>query len=542
MKLFLSALTVIGLVTAAHRTAVAESSEQGATYVSPVDASLTIRKITVLPVSDNLEGIYAHPAEVQLITLVRDSHRWDFVDAQAAGALPAPIATIGELEEDPELMKKIVQNVDTDAVLAAGLTRGPNGISVRLDLFLKSDGKLMAQELLRDHQRFEVAELREQLKIMYQKLVSHLPYDGLVLSRQGNRVTVNLGKSDGLSKDQVITVVQIFAVNRHPKFGFIVSSEKEILGQIKIAKVDDTLSFGLIISEKERNAIQKLSKISGINQFKYDDTDSLTQGSSQRIGDRPESKLIFGKDPKEWLPVRSPTFGLVRVDGALGIFSNHVDLASQGLQGDSIFYPSLHVGGDLWITPEWTFRADVSQGVVSTSNPRSGSSPSSLNEIMGRYDVLGVYNFLLRDEFFGPKIELSFGYALYKTFVDSSSPVAFTTTNFSGLILGLGGSFPVTADGVWFAGGQFNIWLLPTLNEEPVTSGASNKPTVTEFSLFGEEKIAENIRLHGALNFASYGATFSGYGTRVNGSGAAEKTSSLSISQTTLSCGLVYMF
>ena len=94
---------------------------------------------------------------------------------------------------------------------------------------------------------------------MLKDVLKKIPYDALVLSRQGNLITVNLGKKDGIEKGKVLTVIQIIKEQRHPKFGILIKTDKEILGKIKLLKIDDNLSFGKIIVEKEK-------KIGGENQ------------------------------------------------------------------------------------------------------------------------------------------------------------------------------------------------------------------------------------------------------------------------------------
>ena len=537
-KIFTSAHLIVLAVTIAPCSALAQNVEQSASYVSRVDEDLTIRRVAVLPVIDNVDGIYARPIESQLITLTKASHRWDYVETNLAGAVP----TATELEENPQTLQKTVRGIDAEAFVAAATSRGPNGISIRVDLFLKKDGKLLAQEVLKDHPRFEIPELREQVNLLYKKVISRLPYDGTVLSRQGNRVTVNLGKADGIVKDQIVTAIQIIGVTRHPKFNFLISTDKEILGKIKILKVDETLSFGSIVSEKERGAIARLAKISGLDQVTYTEPEDFKSGTPD-INQRKDAPISLGKDPREWLPVRPPAFGQVGLAVGFGSYSSSVTLDTVGsMSAISSFYPSLGVSGELWLNPTWTVRAELAQGVISTPNPRSGSTPSTLNHAMSKYDLTLGYNFLLRDDFFGPKIQVSGGFANYRMYVDDSKPQALTTTTFSGMLLGLGGSFPVSEDKLWYVGGHMNIFIMPGISETPTSSGSGGKATVNDFALNAQRKIAENIRATGELAFSLYSATFSGYGNRTDGSGNAETATSLSQRHTVLSGGLIYMF
>lgn len=514
--------------------------EQSATYVSQADQDLTIRRIAVLPVSDNVGGIYARPIEAQLVQLVKASHRWDFVESNLAGD-GTTIPTVLELEENPDEVKHLGQSIDAEAFITAAASRGPSGLSIRVDLFMKKDGKLLSQEILRDHPRYELPEVRERVNELYRKMISRIPYDGVLLSRQGNRVTINLGKSDGITKDQTLTVVQIISLNRHPKFNFLVSSEKEILGRVKILKVDETLSFGAIVAEKERGAIRKMAKVSGLESVTYAEPTHLGEGpAAGDINDRPDASVTFGKDPKEWLPTRPPSFGQVSAQVGLGAYDTSVNIAGSS-EATAPIYPSISLSGEMWLTPQWTMRADISQGVLSTGNPRPGSSPSKLNQSMSKYSLEGGYNFLLRDDFFGPKISLSAGFGSYQMYVDSSSPEALTTVNYSGFLISVGGLFPVTENKIWYVGGKYNLYMFVNLTETPDSSGASAQNSINDFSLFVQKKIAENMRLVGTLDFSLYSTSFSGQGTRTGPNGP-ESATSLSQRHSVVSGGLIYMF
>jgi hypothetical protein len=523
----------------AHGQSSSQAVEQSATYVSPIDDALTIRRVAVLPFSDNTDGIYARPLETQINSLVRESHRWDLVEATMNGALP----TVSDLEEKPLVFQKAVKATDADAFFVAAISRGSNGMSIRLDLFLKKDGRLVAQELLKDHPRTEIPQLREQMRVMYNRLVNKLPYQGMILSRQNNRVTINLGKSDGLRKDQTVSAVQIISVKRHPKFGFLISTDKEILGQIKILKVDETLSFGAIINERERGAIAKFAKITSLSPVEYGDPSSLSPDGDTNLRARPDAPVAFGDKPREWLPARPPAFGEVGLRLGFGSYSSSLNISSTCCEAKTSVYPSIMIDGEIWINPNWIARLEVTQGVASTSNPRSGSSPETLSHAYSRYQLLVGYNFLLKDDFFGPKIQIDAGLATASMKVDDSSPRGITSTSFSGALLGLMGMFPVTDEKIWYVGGKFNLFLFPSVSESPVNSGGSPKASINDFSIFAQRKLSENLRAVGSLDFSLYSATYSGDGNRLAADGVTPETAtSLSQRHTVLSGGIVYMF
>jgi hypothetical protein len=184
------------------------------------------------------------------------------------------------------------------------VTKGPNGVTIHLSFFLTKDGKLLTQAVLKDYKQFDLESLKEQLSNLLKESIARLPYAGRVLSRESNRVTVNLGARDGIQPNQMLSVVQIIQAQRHPKFNFIIRTEKEIFGKIKILKVDETLSFGVVISEKEKNAIQKNSKIGTIDFVTYNAPSglSLTPTAEEALSQRDDGAIAFGKEAKAWQP------------------------------------------------------------------------------------------------------------------------------------------------------------------------------------------------------------------------------------------------
>lgn len=517
------------------------SVEQTAQYISQIDEDLTINRIAILPVTDNLDGIYSRPLETELISLVKKNHQWDLVDTNLSD-LPSLL----DLEENSKDMAKVTSGIQTDAVIACRISKGPGGTSIRLDLFFKNDNKLFAQEILKDFPRFEINELKEQLITMYSKLIGKIPYSGRILSRQQNRVTINIGKSDGINKDQIVSVIQIIKLNRHPKFNFIISTEKEILGKIKILKVDDNLSFGSIITEKEKGAIKKGAKISGIDFVNYTIPDELSSGQKgDNLADRDDSKVSFGKAPSEWVPTQAPMFGQVGIKLGLGSFGENMNLTNSnsalspgGQDGKNSVYPSIGLFGEIWLNPKWQIRVEFLQGVLSTDNPRAGSSPGTLNDSLTYYSMTVGYNFLLRNDFFGPKIRLDFGGMSYRMFVDSSSPESFTTVNYSGILIGVTGILPIDERGRLSMGATFNLVLLPKLAEQPEASGSGATNNINNFSIFIEKKIRENIKLIGSLDFLLVSTSFSGPGDRAGG----EYATSMSQRLSTANLGVAYLF
>lgn len=508
---------------------------QSSTRAADADELLTIERITVLPFTDNLQGIYARPLETYFITSVDDMHRWDYVPNTYTGPLYSP----EELEASTEKVAEISKNLSVDAFFVARVTKGPNGVQLHLSLFLTKDNKLLLQAVLKNFQRFNIEELKAQLGKLLNEIVNRLPYTGRVLSREVNRVTVNLGARDGIQKNQILNVVQIIKAQRHPKFNFLISTEKETVGKIRLLKVDETLSFGTVITEREKGAIQKHGKIGALSFVTYSGNESLSIEPTREdaLAQKADGPIVFGHDARAWRPESPPTFGQVGARLGLTKFNRSTEVSGVGgLDGSNDFAPNVYLEGEMWITPTWTFWAKLRQAIITIDNPRGGSTPGELNQSLSQYEAGFGYRFRFGPDVWSAYVEPALSYFRSRLYVDNASPEVFTTMEYTGFKFGVRGVSPIGPGSPYGIGANLMMAYKPGLNESPVTSGGSSTNSLTEFGIFGYKKLGERIKAQIHLDFEMYSSTFEGTGSR------SEAATSASQRYTTLSGALQYMF
>jgi hypothetical protein len=176
-------------------------------------------------------------------------------------------------------------------------------------------------------------------------------------------------------------------------------------------------------------------------------------------------------------------------------------------------------------------------GIVPVSNPRSGSTPATLNQSLSYYEAGFGYTMRLGPYAWSPFLEPFMGYFSYRLYADAADPEAFTTMQYQGFKFGLRGETPIGGEnGRYGVGGEFSMALNPSLRESPVPSGDSEKNSVVQFGIYGFKKLGERLKLRADLDFDMYSSNFSGRG------GRAEPATSASQRYTTLSAGIYYMF
>jgi hypothetical protein len=511
---------------------VAQTNDQSSTYHSEADDLITIDKVSYLNFLDNLNGIYARPLETHFAQVIGQMHRWGTTTPASTGGL-----SLEELEEDSARVMEIGKAINADAFFAGKIIKGPKGIVMKLDFFLTKDGKLFLQSEIKDFQQFDVNILQEQMDTLLTQIVHKIPYSGRILSRETNRVTINVGTRDGVEKGRIISVIQIIKLNRHPRFGFLVSADKEIIGKVKVLKVDDTLSFGSIVMEKQRGALQKGSKLDALEFISYSVNDlSLAPGEGD-VENRGDSKIAFGNDAHAWKPQATASLGQVGAHFGISRMNESATVGTNGLQAGDAFAPIVSLDGELWLTSTWTIHALMQQGIISLSNPLSGSTPSRISAALSAYELLAGYRFRFGPSVWSPYAEPFLGYFTHKVYVDATSPTAFTTSQYSGLKFGIEGATPITEDYLWSVGGRIAFVFQPYLSESPVTSGSSSNNTVNQFGIWTSRKMTEHWRLQGDLTFELFSSNFSGTGSRTGGSASTSSERFF-----TLSGGMYYLF
>lgn len=496
---------------------------------SEADQLITIRTVGVLPVTDNVNGIYSRALDSYLEEIVKKNHRFEFATIN----LSTGNVSLNQLMDIKDLRSKIFDNTKADALISGEVVKSPKSLELKLAMFLAKDKSLLLQRSV-SIQKTDMPDVKEAMADLYSKLLTDLPYNGTVLSRQGNKITVNLGKLDGVSEGQVVSAIQVIKLNRHPKFGFLVSSDTETIGKVRLVKVEDHLSFARIVTEKESGIIQPFSKLSGIDAVQYQNTNSLNDDVTDEVQKgKPKDSLTYGENPNAWLPTHRPTFGRVGASFGLGTYNETVTRTAAGggsLDSSASVYPFFNLDAEAWLTSQWSLHFGLAQGFFSLDNPVSAGAPDDLSHRMSKYDFLVGYNFRLGELLESPRIEVLGGLTSYRMYTDTSTPAGLTTKTYKAIKTGVRGSYPIFEYLPLQVGAELFVHWQTKMSENPSISGSSDND-ITQFALFAEQDWKVNLKIRYKLDMQLYNSTYSG-----------TATSSSSQKLTHFSAGLNYYF
>ncbi len=485
-------------------------------FKSADDELLNIQNIAVAEVIDNVNGVYSKALTEWLLKRIEEDHQWN------------PISFSRSLKTDylePEEARKVMAETKSQALITSRILRGPQGLSLRMTLYVGANGYPLIQEGKISPKADAIEDIRKEYQKLYEVVHNRLPVDGEILSRSGNDVTLNVGKNWNLKAGQSVDAVQILKIQRHPKHHFIVGAEKSILGKIKITKVDDYLSFGKILFEKEPNALRVETKILAARAVVYP------------TGQETLNDPSFGESPAEWVPTPLPQFGKLTIQGGIGSYTQNADLRTfGGIGATSRISPTIKLDGEIWLNQDWYLHLATMQSTLTLSNPIDADSPSQLNTSLSSYTIAGGYNWLLGPDFFGPKMQFSYGLHQWISDPDQSSPtLAFTRMQFGGMYLGFQGMFGLGEGVPWDLGAQFKFYVTKSVSESR-SSGNSSSINIIDFSLMAKYRKSIRMSYVGNLIFENYSAEFSGASSRPD---PAQK---ISHKNTQLLLGIEYAF
>lgn len=563
LPLIFSFLTVLFLfqVTSAQGTAPQNKAPFPVKYTSLVDQKIILKTITLAPVYDNVDGIYANPIQRLLVDLLQTDKVWGYAEFPDMDKK----IFIEKFDSEPNDVIEALTKTGSQGLLTAFITKGPRGLNAKLKLFTQDQGLVLLEESFQDINTFAIAQLRESFVNMYVNLKNRLPYRGYVLSRRGLDVTLNLGAMNGVKIGQQLTLAQIIKINRHPKLKTMVGTEKEIIARVTVTKVEPYLSFAQITFEKETGVVDVGAKILPSEYVAYPqpvlnkdgavigdqvgENSTAPMDSTESINITPAETTDFevssGNEPlapelvqkKQSLLDRENSSGVLTAQGVITQYSESSELSNgTTVSAKQSFAPGAHLGVKYFIGDGFYGQVGVQMNQFNANNSLAGSTPFTLSYNYFQYAGLLGYDYRFSEEGDDPIIlGAALGISSYKTTVSASTPTALTSTQTDTILLQFKGEMLILPEHEITAGARFDLALNPKLKESPVSSGDS-KPSITAFSFYGIYPLSYKLRTRFDLGIAQLQTSFSGATTRT------PPARSTSINLLNLQMGVEYLF
>jgi hypothetical protein len=327
-------------------------------------------------------------------------------------------------------------------------------------------------------------------------------------------VTLNAGRNQRLKPGDEIWVIQVIRLDRHPRDRFVVKSQVQTLGKVKLTQVEQASSFGRITMEISPGLLKASDKVFFREPTIYSRSDPVApnlEGSSV--------PLIPGELP---LPEAMPELGRASLlFGFSGVEQSNKLATSGSVSGRDSLASTIKASGELWLTENWFVGGDLAQVMAKIPNHMAGSSPSELRSQIFSSKIFGGGQLFLseltphRPSHQSAKIQLYAGLEMTNINIENSTPQALTSFSHGGIFLGVSGQLPWgdVFPKPFITGASYHFYISPTTTETPVQSGVA-KPHFVALHIFGEYFLRPGFSIRGEFTLHQYNISMSGTGSR----------------------------
>lgn len=466
------------------------------------DTLTRFQAIVFWGLQDNMDGIFANPLSRTLASELSQNQQL-MIKEQINPAF-------NPLSLDAEKRKKLIPS-GFDGALWGQIIKLPQVIQVQWYLYDREGRVFLTKQ--KDvssgpTQSNILASLHEGLGSLF----AELPYQALVIGKKNRLITINAGEAQGLTAGQVLDVVWVSRIDRHPVQDFVTHFELIPLGKILIQTLEKNMSFGSLIEERFPGWIKPGAKIWAKAPAKYPPLTRTSSGALIENGaEGPTPPILIGQIYDSVHP-KAPEYGWLAFEFLTGpMEAKQTQVGRGNVKGSSPFSLGLGIRHQLWLTTHWTF--DIETRVRATQLELSGPSTQGSLNAHEQWGQLGVHYkmpFQLdpTDSYFYAGPRLSF----LQWNVEQNMNSDLSGHQWTGLSMALGLRYVPTIP--WAITGWMEIPLLSQWRELGADSGSVGAASLWRFGVKTDFFIQSLRSVFVRFEHQSFSGSLSGTGSR----------------------------
>jgi hypothetical protein len=435
-------------------------------FSSSLVAKHDLRKCLILPVTGDSDLEFSNQVYEQTENYLKDVKWCRYkLNSDVFNILNKYQDKLDEYLEKKEVLSLVAEKTHTGALVRIRVIPQAGGVNVNLRVMGENGEDIYLQEN-RDFQTKDISAVAEAITGWLETYSKRIPFDAQITSVNQKKFQADMGENIDFDKDTLVKIVRFRGKNIHPLTKEVVGWETDDLGKGKIEEVEEESSSGLI--ESDQNIVPG---------------DWL-----KNLGPVKEKETEEKKG--------TPKYGFVSLALDLGYADQTTQSYYYYNEYDGVMFGG-YLKGEVWFLENlWTsLELDGKVGELTSEN-----YPTYDFEVRGFFKLKGGYRFLTSDSFFGPQIDLYFGYGIYSYLPEEPYLGGPVDAIFQGLILGLRGNIPI--------GEKFRLSLE---GEVFFASGETEKyrgDDAPGYSLFLTGNYFFNPKISADLSLGHYNNTF----------------------------------
>jgi hypothetical protein len=456
-----------------------------------LDKQFYLESIGILKASDSLGGLFAEIIASAYVDYFNIQKRFVLTDLSRVQQVIGQFELEHKLIENVHILAEIARVSKSTSLIRTQVLKEPASYHFKIDwLHAPLMERIAKIEFFLAQPDPGNALKTEIIKKAFQdhlgELFSQLPFLGEVTGRDSAMVTLNLGATSGLLPGSFVEISTLEEVKKHPILNEMVSWELVPTGKVRVEHVEESLSFGKVITELDHQKVLRYQKITHIEAPSVPKSSQTEESVSKSDFSNYHNGLIAG--------------GIVFGNASYSYRNGGVFYESQS------FLTSIKLQSEIWFSESWftlldfyyaSFRFTQKNSYSNTLSPRSQIGGS-----FGSWSSLNIGMGYLQPIFENvAQIRLKWGYQLFLYEIPwQGSPEYTATINNDSLWMGIQGDYNLNSFFNVFLG--FNRGIIPFRTSYPWLS-ASQGSSWSEWQAGVDYLLKQELKLRLSLDIQS---------------------------------------
>jgi len=277
-------------------------------FSSPASAEIKKTKIAVLDFSTQGEEFSTKDmgkiVSEWLITGLVETGRFDVIERRLLEKIMEEHKLGMSGVVDPSSVAELGKILGVKTVVSGTILGFEGTVEINARLISVDTGSIIAAEKVHASSATRLNDLVSQIT---EKIVLAFPLEGYIIQRNGNKVTIDLGKRMGVKPGMEFVAFREGKVLKHPKTGEVLDVETIVIGEIEITDARDKTSTATILKELKDGSIEYGAMVRSSTKGQavtMDQDDNFKPAKKKK--EEPKDEGEPGAKPKVRVP--APTF------------------------------------------------------------------------------------------------------------------------------------------------------------------------------------------------------------------------------------------